>query len=67
MPTALAAGGVGKFISNELQYNVLERTSSTSFQALWIAINEPNRTKNVVVWSIDSTLLLEKQIYLPDW
>ena len=45
--TPLSAGGVGMFISSQLQYNVLERTSSSSYQALWIEIVDANKKNNI--------------------
>ena len=43
----LSAGGVGMFINSQLQYNVFERTSSSSYQALWIEIVDANKKKNI--------------------
>ena len=45
--TPLSAGGVGMSISSQLQYNVFERTSSSSYQALWIEIVDANKKKNI--------------------
>ena len=45
--TPLSAGGVGMFISSQLQYNVLERTSSSSYQAFWIEIVDANKKENI--------------------
>lgn len=36
VPTPLAAGGVGLFVDQSLDYIVLEKTSNEAFQALWI-------------------------------
>ena len=44
--TPLSAGGVGMFISSQL-HNVLERTSNSSYQALWIEIVDANKKKNI--------------------
>ena len=38
MPTPLAAGGVGLFVDQSLDYIVLEKISNEAFQALWIEI-----------------------------
>ena len=38
VPTPLAAGGVGMYISNALNYKILEKKSTSAFQALWIEI-----------------------------
>ena len=35
------------FISSQLQYHVLERTSNPSYQALWIEIVDANKKKNI--------------------
>ena len=48
VPTALASGGVGMYSSNNLRYSVLERTSSQSFQALWIEIHFENKKKTII-------------------
>jgi len=47
VPTPLSAGGVGMFIDESLEYNVIEKTSNTAFQALWIEILFSGR-KNIV-------------------
>ena len=38
-PTPLSCGGVGMYISNNLNYTILEKTSNEFFQALWIEIH----------------------------
>ena len=43
----LSSGSVGMFINSQLQYNVFERTSSSSYQALWIEIVDANKKKNI--------------------
>ena len=45
--TPLSAGGVGMFISSQLQYHVLERTSNPSYQALLIEIVDANKKRNI--------------------
>ena len=47
VPTPLASGGAGLFIESSLNYNILEKTSYTAFQALWIEIPFVNH-KNIV-------------------
>ena len=47
VPTPLASGGVGMFIEESLNYNVLEKTSTEAFQALWIEISFVN-SKNII-------------------
>ena len=45
VPTPLAAGGVGMYIKENLNYTIIEKTSDVAFQALWIEINlsgQPN-------------------------
>ena len=36
VPSPLSAGGVGMFISDQLNYKIIEKTSTNAFQALWI-------------------------------
>ena len=43
----LSAGGVGMFINCNLHYDVLERTSNSSYQALWIDIVDTNKKKSM--------------------
>ena len=38
VPTPLSAGGVGMYISNTLDYKIIEKCSNEAFQALWIEI-----------------------------
>ena len=38
VPTPLAAGGVGMYINSLMNYKILEKSSTNSFQALWIEI-----------------------------
>ena len=45
--TPLFAGGVGMFSNNQLQYNVLERTSNSPYQALWVEIIGVNKKKSI--------------------
>ena len=47
VPTPLASGGVGMFIEESLNFNVLEKTSTGAFQALWIEISFVN-SKNII-------------------
>lgn len=47
VPTPLACGGVGPFVDETLNYPVLEKVSTESFQALWIKISFVNQ-KNVI-------------------
>jgi len=48
VPTPMSAGDVGIYISENLDYTVVERTpSNPAFQALWIEILVPNK-KNVI-------------------
>ena len=47
VPTPLSAGGVGMFIDESLDYKVLEKTSNTAYQALWIQILFSGK-KNIV-------------------
>ena len=44
--TPLSAGGVGFFINENCKYRVLERSTNSSYQALWIEILLPNHKKN---------------------
>ena len=47
VPTPLAFGGVGMYINEDLDFSIIEKTSNSSFQALWIEINlQPS--KNIV-------------------
>ena len=39
VPTPLSCGGVGMYVSNSLNYTILEKTSNEAFQALWIEID----------------------------
>lgn len=45
--TPLSAGGVGLFINENYKYRVLERSTNSSYQALWIEISLPNHKKNI--------------------
>ena len=47
VPMPLASGGVGMFIKESLNHNVLEKTSIWAFQALWIEISFVNN-KNII-------------------
>ena len=47
VPTPLASGGVALFIDEKHNYRVLEKTSNTVFQALWIEIYLVKK-KNVI-------------------
>lgn len=47
VPTPLSAGGVGMFIDASLDYVILEKTSTTAYQALWIEISFTNK-KHIV-------------------
>ena len=46
-PTPLAAGGVGMYIDEDLNYTVIEKASENAFQALWIEIQFPKQA-NVI-------------------
>ena len=46
VPTPLSAGGVGMYISENLNYSIIEKTSNENFQALWIEIHL-NKEKNI--------------------
>ena len=41
MPTPLAAGVVGMYIDEKLEYKILEKCANEAFQALWIEISQP--------------------------
>lgn len=47
VPTPLAAGGVGMYIDNKLNYTIIEKFSNESFQALWIEI-QMQRDANII-------------------
>ena len=47
VPTPLASGGVGLFINEALNYEILEKTSNEAFQALWIEISFTQK-KNII-------------------
>ena len=48
VPTPLTAGGVGLFINDTLSdYDILEKTSTIDFQALWIEI-QLTKDKNII-------------------
>ena len=47
VPTPLASGGIGLFVNQSLNYNVLEKTSNEAFQALWVEISFVDH-KNIV-------------------
>ena len=47
VPTPLASGGVGIFIDESLNYNIVEKTSNDAYQALWIEIFF-EKQKNVI-------------------
>ena len=49
LPTPLASGGVWLYINNNLNYSVIEQTSTHAFQALWIEIHVP---KNLLTYNI---------------
>ena len=38
VPTPLASGGIGLFVNQSLNYNVLAKTLNEAFQALWVEI-----------------------------
>ena len=52
--TPLSVGGVGLFINENYKYGVLERSTNSSYQALWIEILLPNNKKKntcgIVYW-----------------
>ena len=52
VPTPLSAGGVGMFINASPV--ILEKTSTTAYQALWIEINFTGK-KHIVQWHYIST------------
>ena len=43
----MSAGGVGLFINENYKYRVLERSTNSSYEALWIEILLPNHKKNI--------------------
>ena len=43
----MSAGGVGLFINENYKYRVLDRSTNSSYQALWIEILLPNHKKNI--------------------
>ena len=43
----MASGGIGLFVNQSLNYNVLEKTSNEAFQALWVEISFVDH-KNIV-------------------
>ena len=47
VPTPLASGGIGLFVNQSMNYNVLEKTSNEAFQALWVEISFVDH-KNIV-------------------
>lgn len=47
VPTPLSFGGVGMFIDEQLDYNILEKTSNEAFQALFIEIKFTHK-KNII-------------------
>ena len=46
-PTPLAAGGVGMYIDEDLNYTVIEKASEDAFKALWIETQFPKQA-NVI-------------------
>ena len=56
VPTPLAAGGVGMYISNALNYKILEKKSTSAFQALWIEIYFTKKgTSYVALYIVNTT------------
>ena len=47
VPTPLAAGGVGMYINNRFNYVVIEKAANTTYQALWIEVDIPNK-RNII-------------------
>ena len=45
--TPLSVGGVGLFTNENYKYGVLERSTNSSYQALWIEILLPNNKKKI--------------------
>ena len=56
IPTPLAAGGVGMYIKECLNYTVIERISDEAFQTLWIEIQFSGRPIQSVELSIGSII-----------
>ena len=57
VPTLLSCGGVGIYISSRRSYNVIEKTSTQAFQALWIEIQFLKKTNiicGVIYWQHNS-------------
>ena len=48
--TPLSTDSAGMFINSQLQYNVLQHTSNSSYQALWIKIVDTNKSICGVVY-----------------
>ena len=44
VPTPLSCGGVGIYFRSSLSYNVIEKTSTQAFRALWIEIQFLKKT-----------------------
>jgi len=47
VPTPLSCGGVGMYISKDINYTILEKTSNEYFQSLWIEINFINKRNSI--------------------
>ena len=61
VPTPLAAGGVGMYATDSLNYTVIERTSKKAFQALWIKIQfsgPPNIICGIIYRQYNSPLTM---------
>ena len=44
VPTPLSCGGVGIYTSSNLTYNVIEKTSTVAFQAIWVEVQFIKKT-----------------------
>lgn len=47
VPTPLAAGGVGMYINDVLNYKIKDRWANEAFQPLWIKIIQP-KNSNII-------------------
>ena len=57
LPTPLASGGVWLYINNNLNYSVIEQTSTHAFQALWIEIHVPKNLPTYIIGDFNINLL----------
>ena len=45
VPTPLSAGGVGMYIDQRFKYTVIEKISKEAFQAFWVELHLPQKSK----------------------